>query len=552
MLLLSRQEKRARKVEFHPRTTLVRGDNGTGKSSLLKSIYACFGAKPEVVHESWTRANVSGLVTFTVDGVRRTVARDGKRYALFDENGKLTAVFTSVMSGLGPALAKLFGFELRLVTRQDELVVPPPAYFFLPFYVDQDKSWGDTWSGFASLSMFPGYKRILAEYHTGIKPNEYYKARGEHGAVKATLKEPSARLELLEKLLLNIEERMRVAVFDIDIDNYRKEIEELLGLCAGLRAREEELKQGLVRLHNEKTQTELQIAIAKATLSDLREDFQFVSQEVTESSVTCPTCGQHYDNSFLSRFSLARDENRCDELLVELHDDLAEVDKQLTAMKAKHTALTDEITRANNILATKQGDIQLKDLLESEGRKEVQRVLREDIARIKEEIAEIEKKLSGLKDTMNSFEDRKRVKQLTGEFRDLMNGHLSVLGMSTKKLYVHSRITETGSDLPRALLAYFFSVLRMIKEHSTAVFCTMVIDSPNQQDQDRTNHIRILEFIRDHRPKGSQLILGLVNNLGVNFDGKVIELSDKNHLLQEEDYAACAEEAEQYFSQMIQ
>lgn len=554
MSLLSRLEKRARRVPFHPQTTVVRGPNDTGKSSLLKSIYACFGAKPEVVNESWLKANVSGLVKFTVDGVQKAIVRDGKRYALFDDAGKLIEVHSSVMTGLAPALAKLLGFELRLVTRQNKLVVPPPAYLFLPFNIDQDKSWSEPWSGFADLAMFTGYKKILAEYHTGYKPNEFYKASGEHATVKATLKDPTSRLGMLEALLLSIEERMRVAVFDIDIDNYRKEIEELLVICDGLRKREEDLKQELVQLHGEKTQLALQTTIAKATIADLREDFKFASREMPDADISCPTCGQHYDNSFLARFSLAHDENRCEEVLVELQDDAAAVEKKLEAAREKHAAVTAEITRVNAILAAKQGDIRLKDVLESEGRKEVQRVLKEDIAAVKESISKIEKELEKLKETMESFDDKHRVKELNTEFRELMAKHLgqlSVPGMSTAKLRVWSKISETGSDLPRALLAYYYSVLHMTKDRSAAAFCTIVMDSPNQQDQDRSNYIKMLEFIRDERPKDSQLVLGLVDSLGVDFGGTLIELTDERQLLQDSQFDEVSKEMEPFFAQML-
>jgi hypothetical protein len=101
---------------------------------------------------------------------------------------------------------------------------------------------------------------------------------------------------------------------------------------------------------------------------------------------------------------------------------------------------------------------------------------------------------------------------------------------------VHSRITEQGSDLPRALLAYYFAILHVMTKHSTSTFCPMVIDSPNQQDQDRTNMVRMLNFIRDKRSADSQLILGLVDQFGVDFGGDVIELEDKHQLLSDDDY----------------
>jgi hypothetical protein len=59
-----------------------------------------------------------------------------------------------------------------------------------------------------------------------------------------------------------------------------------------------------------------------------------------------------------------------------------------------------------------------------------------------------------------------------------------------------------------------------------------VIDSPNQQDQDLANLKKMLHFIRDKRPKNSQIVLGLVDDCGVDFDGDVIELTDNYHLLQ--------------------
>ncbi len=81
-----------------------------------------------------------------------------------------------------------------------------------------------------------------------------------------------------------------------------------------------------------------------------------------------------------------------------------------------------------------------------------------------------------------------------------------------------------------------------MKEHSTAAFCPIIIDSPNQQDQDFVNLKKMLGFIRDKRPKFSQLVLGLVDDCGIEFDGDVIELTDKYQLLRRDGYADIAED----------
>ena len=40
LILLSRKEKAARRIAFDPKATLILGENDTGKSSLIKAIYA--------------------------------------------------------------------------------------------------------------------------------------------------------------------------------------------------------------------------------------------------------------------------------------------------------------------------------------------------------------------------------------------------------------------------------------------------------------------------------------------------------------------------------
>jgi hypothetical protein len=70
-----------------------------------------------------------------------------------------------------------------------------------------------------------------------------------------------------------------------------------------------------------------------------------------------------------------------------------------------------------------------------------------------------------------------------------------------------------------------------------------VIDSPNQQAQDQESLTRILTFISENQPDGTQLILGLENDMGLEFGGKkIITPTVKHHLLQEEQYASVHQE----------
>jgi hypothetical protein len=47
----------------------------------------------------------------------------------------------------------------------------------------------------------------------------------------------------------------------------------------------------------------------------------------------------------------------------------------------------------------------------------------------------------------------------------------------------------------------------------------------------------MLEFIRDNRPADSQLILAVVDRMGVAFEGSIVEVNTKNSVLEKTDYA---------------
>ena len=75
-----------------------------------------------------------------------------------------------------------------------------------------------------------------------------------------------------------------------------------------------------------------------------------------------------------------------------------------------------------------------------------------------------------------------------------------------------------------------------MRNYSSSVFGPIIIDSPNQQAQDDINLPKMLKFIRDQKPANTQLILGTEDLCGIQFDGQVIELQEKQSLLQKTDY----------------
>lgn len=97
-------------------------------------------------------------------------------------------------------------------------------------------------------------------------------------------------------------------------------------------------------------------------------------------------------------------------------------------------------------------------------------------------------------------------------------------------------VKSQGSDTPRALLAYYYAILFTSKEFTNLPLFPLIIDSPNQQDQDEKNRNKIIKFIFENTPKDYQLILGTVDLHGFEYQGHTISPSTKLKLLNTEEY----------------
>src|SRR5258708_16789704 len=100
--LCSDHEKAARTFQFDQYKTVILGENDTGKSCLIKSIYAAFGADAYKTNDNWDALKTNLLVEFTVDEAPYRVIRSGSFFALFDGHRHALWSGSGFGSGIGP------------------------------------------------------------------------------------------------------------------------------------------------------------------------------------------------------------------------------------------------------------------------------------------------------------------------------------------------------------------------------------------------------------------------------------------------------------------
>ncbi|MCU9850563.1 hypothetical protein OEZ60_21545, partial [Defluviimonas sp. WL0024] len=80
-------------------------------------------------------------------------------------------------------------------------------------------------------------------------------------------------------------------------------------------------------------------------------------------------------------------------------------------------------------------------------------------------------------------------------------------GRITEKQSIVSINVARGSEGPRALLAYYYAFLHTKTKFTDSVQFPVVVDSPNQQGQDKVHLPQMVKFIFDHVPDDAQTIV---------------------------------------------
>lgn len=539
LTILSIPEKSAKTVTFHPQRNLITGENDVGKSSIIKSIYHSFGAD---VHfdNVWEKADAISLLTFSYSNEDYMILRSRDHFGLFDIRGNLIQSFDSIIKGLSPYFAKLFNNKLQLKQSQTNQRIPAsPAIQFLPFYIDQDKSWTKPWDSFEGLGVFGGFKRDLINFVTGIRPNEYFLLSERIDQLSAKLITLKNESEVLMSAKKTVEKHIPKATFDIDIKAFKKDIDRLLVKLETLKNKENEYRKNLIKQKNKEVFIDNEINLVSKSIREINKDYEHSLNEL-DCEITCPTCNATYENSMVSRFGLLDDIDTCRSLLSDYLEEKKKITKEVVKLENQLKLQIAKVHEITSLLDEKKGKVRLKDLIQNESSKQVKEIFNRSQSNYSIQIGEIEEQKSGLEADRSKLNNKERKDSIISRFNTLIDLFLIKLNVHTLNsdgfTDIPLSVKSQGSDTPRALLAYYYAILFTSKEFTSLPLFPLVIDSPNQQDQDATNRNKIIKFIFGNTPDDYQLILGTVDLHGVEYDGHTISPATKHKLLDNDEF----------------
>lgn len=537
--LVSETERAARSISFHPKLTLMVGKNHTGKSTILKHLFRTLGCEVKGKAARWDSLAVSVLL-FELNGIEYLAYRRANAFALKEvSRDKIFA--TTNFSEWSKHIASLFDFGLMLPTHQEKLAQATPSYLFLPYYMDQDGSWLAQWNSFDKLSQFANWKKPLAAYVTGQRPNGYYVAKFRESIAKAVVSELTQELSIVAGTLNRVKKSLPKTTMRLDVNVFRSEISSLIQMATHLRDEQESLRKRAFDIASQKKSLEEQIGLARDALRELEGDLKYLTESSASQSLVCPTCGTTHENGFSARLELIDDEATMRQVIAELEGEHRRVSEVLADVQLKVNLTKHRFADVDQSLRKKKGMLKLQDIVESRSTDVVLGAFNRDMDGMKQRLTAEEANVAELKFKASQFDDSARTKTINDFYAEKIEFFASELGVADLKEDVKKKpdatISASGSALPRSLLAYQFAVLHTAREKGDSKAFPVVVDSPNQQGQDAEHLKQMLDFIVNRTPVDQQLILA-VEDMPGNFvyQGDTTMLATPYQLLDKAQY----------------
>ena len=560
LVVASDSLKSGNQFEFKPRFNLITAnDNSFGKSTLAKLLFWTLGGDPDL-DVTWAGFDVRCLVDFSVGNETYQAGRYGNIMFLRRPNGQWEK-FSKITGSYSEAFAEIVGFKALLPNRNDstKLETPPPAFYFLPFYVDQQRSWSQAWNGFANLEQYANWQKTVIEYHTGYLLPEFFTFEEQIAARNLEKKTAEVEVRRIETAIEVVKTYLPQSSKTIALSKgeFDALVSEASNDISKLQATQEELLGSISEIQAERLYLQGQLELAKLASNELEKDYTFSVECIEGESLLCPLCGTVHDNSSPRRASILADKDEADSQVKQLSGKIERLDKKLAKSQEKlestraeieaiHTKYKSLENSESNSADSNQADFSFIDSIASRAvQKHVQRTMETKTALIRS-IRSSNRTLRAEQKKLLTKEERE---ELDAAFKDTLAKYVDDLKaqgvnlspvespLDYKKLYGSGGAAEST----RGILAYYMSVIRQAHKAENEAFSAVVIDTPNQQEQADFNYEKILKFLMDTVPSNAQLILCAMNRSEIQScksAAHVIELDEKK-ILKDTKYSEC-------------
>lgn len=548
LMIADLQNHTARAQSFEKGLNVVTSeDNHVGKSSLLKSLYYTLGA--EVDFDSvWDKHSKLYIATLSVDEKEYRVVRLLKRFAVFDGE-KLLKITDSVTKELAPLLGEIFDFSVYLPHKDTGKVeMAPPAFTFMPYYIDQDKGWSGLYDSFAAINQYKSADRIKSlYYHLNIYTKGTVELMAERDRLKERLEALAIESDRLNTILTALREETvnlppadTVSELEIQLEAPKKRIEQMVTQIGAIRNEIQSLETAL-RQH----QYSLRIIKEYVSVKDK------VHEGDTHKRHICPNCGYVFDEEIFNLVRMNYGAMNEDYLCQQIQLLIDSVSDKLSVAKERYVSLKQQMQEEESAYKAEKNEFDI--YIRQRGLAASVRRFQKQLNNAAAETQEIDKQIKEISKELRKLPNRKEVEE---KYIECVRLNIMTLDAwdpaydGTIRLL--KPIKAQGTLENKIILAQFVALFQTMEYFKTgATRFSFVVDSPRAKEASVASSKDILKMIAQMKML-PQIILATIDysefESEMETPAKVIVLTEKRKLLNSNDYV----ENQAYISSMAE
>lgn len=548
--LVDLTNKEAKKVYFESGKNLITSShNHLGKSVIMKSLYYTLGADvyfPLPIK----RIKYLTIVDFALENNFYRVARLSNSFVLYGNN-TFIGMYPSV-NAFEDKLCELFNLEICLVSKDTDgtIVKCPPAYYFLPYYVDQENGWSPNSYSFDRMTQFDLPQRKSSFFfHLGVLDKDYVlvsKRQKENDKQIAILSKDNEKFKTVVETLQAGQNDVQMS---FDIDALEKAIRRRKSEIQGILEAMSKTRKKVIQAEDEKIHLEHE----KEIISKLIKKAVPLSGEVDNQLNECPRCGLMFRDTIVRRLQHKYLNESLQEDYSTIADGIINLEKRIIKMNKEYYEKQNSLKRIEeNIDSDKKTyDVYIR----SKATKQLIEDYYNQIAKNTLTIEELQADNSDCKQKLGAYkQERDDVNQKYKHHFNSIIGKLDIpLDQIDADRELGASINASGAYGPRCKIAQILSFVETKQaEAPDLVSFPIVIDSPNvlEQDSDHLDSVIRTLFTWNNTP--NQIIVSsiqgkeIAEELG---DVNIIVLNNpQNHLLSAEEYNTFRSEIDDIFT----
>ncbi|EHK2996600.1 hypothetical protein J5K72_002977, partial [Enterococcus faecalis] len=495
---------------FEKGLNLIVGEKDSGKTSLARAIMYTFGCDVRNFELQNQNNNLIFVIEFTVNQsdyilVRRKLVEKGKGknyFKLFSNNESHTYFSTKDFKD---KLNEVLNIDLETLDKQGEKTKLYPNHLFLPFYMDQDYSW-QTYlnSTFSNINFINNYKKIVLEFYTGMRSNEYYRLSLRKNEQKKRLLYTNSLIESKNTILQENLANMKI-IEDVDIDKFQEKYKVVLSVYENIVNTEHKLKDKYNKSLYDHNRMESQIAQLNQVIN------QIIPEEL---EAHCPNCNQLIYKKMSDNYELLlKKENLINEreklvlLFEENRNELSTIKTELKNTLERENDFNKKMNATNETIS-------LSERAESYAFSQVNIKLEKEINELRNSRYKIEEELELIEEQLNSL-NKNRIHE---KYQKLMRSAFEELDIPfSYNAYYRTNfesvnINQSGLSKVQAFLSQYLSIYEIIDKNDLCTSLPIYIDTYIKDDFSKNDFNKTTDFLVSKMGHFTQSFLSVTDN----------------------------------------